>query len=292
MSENKQVEAVKKDITVQVLDKINLFKENGELTIPSNYSPENALKSAYLVLTEMKDKSGKPILELCTKPSIANALFSMVTWGLSPMKNQVYFIPYGDKLQISKSYLGNIAIAKRTAGVKEVNAVVVYKNDNFEVGVNPRNGLYEVYKHETKFENINDPDIIGGYAVVIFNDGRVKTEIMNIKQVETSWNQGYAKGGSPAHKNFRGEMVKKTIINRALKSVIGSSDDSALYEESEIIEPTAENELKLEYSTSANIEAIDFEEVAEQPKQKTKEVVKEEVKQEVEEPKSFEEAGF
>ena len=35
MSENKQVETVKKDITVQVLDKINLFKESGELTIPS-----------------------------------------------------------------------------------------------------------------------------------------------------------------------------------------------------------------------------------------------------------------
>jgi recombination protein RecT len=289
MSETtKNVETVKKDITVQVLDKINVFKENGELTIPSNYSPENALKSAYLVLSEQKDKSGKSVLESCTKPSIANALFSMVTWGLSPMKNQVYFIPYGDKLQISKSYLGNVAIAKRTAGVREVNAVVVYKEDLFNIGVNPKTGIFEVIQHETKLENINDQDIIGGYAVVIFNDGRVKTEIMNIKQVETSWNQGYAKGGSPAHKNFRGEMVKKTIINRALKTVIGASDDSALYEEQEVIIPTAENELKREFTHNANAEVIDFEEIAEQPK----ETEKEEVKQEVEEPKSFEEAGF
>jgi recombination protein RecT len=289
MSETtKNVETVKKDITVQVLDKINVFKENGELTIPSNYSPENALKSAYLVLSEQKDKAGKSVLESCTKPSIANALFSMVTWGLSPMKNQVYFIPYGDKLQISKSYLGNVAIAKRTAGVKEVNAVVVYKEDLFNIGVNPKTGIFEVIQHETKIENINDQDIIGGYAVVIFNDGRVKTEIMNIKQVETSWNQGYAKGGSPAHKNFRGEMVKKTIINRALKTVIGASDDSALYEEQEVIIPTAENELKREFTHNANAEVIDFEEIAEQPK----ETEKEEVKQEVEEPKSFEEAGF
>jgi recombination protein RecT len=289
MSETtKNVETVKKDITVQVLDKINVFKENGELTIPSNYSPENALKSAYLVLSEQKDKSGKSVLESCTKPSIANALFSMVTWGLSPMKNQVYFIPYGDKLQISKSYLGNVAIAKRTAGVKEVNAVVVYKEDLFNIGVNPKTGIFEVIQHETKLENINDQDIIGGYAVVIFSDGRVKTEIMNIKQVETSWNQGYAKGGSPAHKNFRGEMVKKTIINRALKTVIGASDDSALYEEQEVIIPTAENELKREFTHNANAEVIDFEEIAEQPK----ETEKEEVKQEVEEPKSFEEAGF
>lgn len=278
-------EAVKKDITVQVLDKINLFKNSGELTLPKDYSPENALKSAYLVLSEQKDKAGISVLESCTKPSIANALFSMVTWGLSPMKSQVYFIPYGDKLQISKSYLGNIAIAKRTAGVKEVNAVLVYKNDLFNIGVNPKTGIFEVTEHSTSLENINDAEIIGGYAVVIFNDGSVKTEIMNIKQVETSWNQGYAKGGSPAHKNFRGEMVKKTIINRALKTVIGSSDDSALYDEQEITYPTTESEVKYEIETKANVEVIDFEEIP---------APIEEVKEEkvIDEPKSFEEAGF
>jgi recombination protein RecT len=278
-------EAVKKDITVQVLDKINLFKNSGELTLPKDYSPENALKSAYLVLSEQKDKAGKSVLDSCTKPSIANALFSMVTWGLSPMKSQVYFIPYGDKLQISKSYLGNIAIAKRTAGVKEVNAVLVYKNDLFNIGVNPKTGIFEVIEHSTSLENINDAEIIGGYAVVIFNDGSVKTEIMNIKQVETSWNQGYAKGGSPAHKNFRGEMVKKTIINRALKTVIGSSDDSALYDEQEITYPTTETNVEFEINTKANAEVIDFEEIP---------TSVEEVKEEkvVDEPKSFEEAGF
>jgi recombination protein RecT len=209
----------------------------------------------------------------------------MVTWGLSPMKSQVYFIPYGDKLQISKSYLGNIAIAKRTAGVKEVNAVLVYKNDLFNIGVNPKTGIFEVIEHSTSLENINDAEIIGGYAVVIFNDGSVKTEIMNIKQVETSWNQGYAKGGSPAHKNFRGEMVKKTIINRALKTVIGSSDDSALYDEQEITYPTTETNVEFEINTKANAEVIDFEEIP---------TSVEEVKEEkvVDEPKSFEEAGF
>jgi recombination protein RecT len=109
---------------------------------------------------------------------------------------------------------------------------------------------------------------------------------MNIKQVETSWNQGYAKGGSPAHKNFRGEMVKKTIINRALKTVIGSSDDSALYDEQEITYPTTESEVKLEIENKANAEVIDFEEIP---------APVEEVKEEkvvVDEPKSFEEAGF
>ena len=40
---------------------------------------------------------------------------------------------------------------------------------------------------------------------------------------------GVMKGGSPAHKNFDDQMVKKTVINRACKTLINSSDDTALY---------------------------------------------------------------
>ena len=50
------VETVKKDVTVKVLEKINAFQQSGELTLPSSYSPENALKSAMLILSETIDK--------------------------------------------------------------------------------------------------------------------------------------------------------------------------------------------------------------------------------------------
>ena len=40
---NTNVEVAKKDITAAVLAKIETFKQTGELRLPKDYSPENAL---------------------------------------------------------------------------------------------------------------------------------------------------------------------------------------------------------------------------------------------------------
>ena len=54
-TENTAVVAqVKKDISTQVLDKIAAFQASGELTIPKEYNVENALKSAYIILSDPK----------------------------------------------------------------------------------------------------------------------------------------------------------------------------------------------------------------------------------------------
>ena len=258
-----EVEKVKKDITVKVLDKINVFQEQGELTLPKDYSPENALKSAYLILTETLDRDKKPVLESCSPQSIANSLLSMVTWGLSPIKNQVYFIPYGGKLQISKSYLGNIAIAKRVADVKEVRANCIYDGDDFDYEIDVNTGRLRILKHKPSFENIDNTKIKGAYAVVIYNDNTTSVEIMNMKQIKTSWEQGQSKGNSPAHSKFGDEMAKKTVINRALKTVIGSSSDAGLYDDKEVSKPTTESLVNEEIEENANTEVLDFEEAEE-----------------------------
>src|SRR5690554_4387057 len=96
-----KVESVKKDVSTQVLAKIEAFKATGELKIPKDYSPENALKAAYLILSETKNSSNQFALQHCTKESIANALLKMVVWGLSPLKKQCDFIMYGNKLDCS-----------------------------------------------------------------------------------------------------------------------------------------------------------------------------------------------
>ncbi|MEJ7445812.1 RecT family recombinase, partial [Staphylococcus hominis] len=68
----------------------------------------------------------------CTKESMAQALLGMVTQGLNPAKNQCYFIPYGNKMQIQRSYHGNIMMLKRDAGAKDVVAQIIYKGDSFK----------------------------------------------------------------------------------------------------------------------------------------------------------------
>ncbi|NLV81872.1 MAG: recombinase RecT, partial [Synergistaceae bacterium] len=86
---------MEKDISDQVFNRLHELEATGQLIFPPNYAVGNALKSAYLILQETKDKDGRPVLETCTKTSIANSLLDMVIQGLNPVKKQCYFIPFG-----------------------------------------------------------------------------------------------------------------------------------------------------------------------------------------------------
>lgn len=244
-----------KNITEDVLVRINQFQQLGELRIPKDYSPENALKSAYLILTDMVDSQKRPVLQSCTKESIANALLNMVVQGLSPMKKQGAFIAYDGKLSWQTEYHGNIALAKRYGGVKDVTANVIYEGDVFEYTIDPATGRKKIIRHDQKFENIDINKIKGAYATLILEDGSNFVEIMNIAQIRTAWNQGAAKGNSPAHRNFADEMAKKTVISRACKLFISTSDDSSIIPDDAEVTQDVQAEV---VSSRANRQVIDY----------------------------------
>lgn len=226
--------AVQKDVVDSVLAKINTFEENGELKLPANYSAPNALKSAWLILQDAVDKNNQPVLVSCTRESIANSLLSMVVQGLSPVKNQCYFIPYGKELQLQRSYLGTLAVAKRVGGVKTAVANCIYEGDKFVYSIDPETGLKKIVEHTQDLENLDADKVKGAYAILTTEDGRTIVEIMNMGQIRKAWMQGSMKGGSPAHKNFGDEMAKKSVLGRACKMLIGISDDADLYDEQDI----------------------------------------------------------
>ena len=226
--ENTAVAVQEKNISEKVLERINAMPEEGGLTVPGDYSPENALKSAWLKLQEVTDKNGRNALQVCTTGSIANALLDMVVQGLSPAKNQCYFIVYGKELALMRSYMGAVAVAKRFAGVKDVIAQVVYEGDAFAYAIDPMTGNKSITKHEQEIGNINIDKIIAAYAVVVRDGFENYAEIMTMEQIKKAWGQGAMKGDSGAHKNFAEEMAKKTVINRALKVMINSSSDSEI----------------------------------------------------------------
>lgn len=253
---NTAVATVKADISAQVLSKIDAFQKSGELTLPKDYNAENALKSAYIILSDPKNN----ILSKCDKSSVAEALLKMVVYGVSPIKKHCYFIPYGDKLECSISYAGNIAIAKRYGKLKSIKANAIFKGDAFEFEVDSVTGRRKVIKHTQTLESIGTNEIVGAYAVYELLDGTVDVEVMNINQIRMAWGQGGSKGGSPAHKNFADQMAAKTVINRACKLLISSSDDSVLYdplEDEKVIDVAAEN-VAHEIKTEANKESLDF----------------------------------
>lgn len=266
--ENKAVTVQEKNIVDNVLNRVKELEKEGSLQFPSNYSYSNALKSAYLLLQETVDRDKKPVLQSCSQSSIANALLDMTIQGLSPAKKQCHFIPYGGRLQLSRSYMGTVAVTKRLKGVKNVFANIIYEGDEFEYKLDLDTGLKKITKHEQKFENIDPAKIMGAYAIIIREDEQNYVEIMNINQIRKAWEQGAAKGKSGAHMNFADEMAKRSVINRACKMFANTSDDSDLliqafnnsdekkYDKETLVD-NVDYEVKEELKSKANVKEID-----------------------------------
>lgn len=255
------------NISEQVLARVNTFTEDGGLKLPKNYAVQNHMKSAWLVLQETKDLKGQPALQVCTKESIANALFDMVLQGMSVSMKQGYFIVYGNKLQFKRSYFGTVALAKRCGGiVGEPVANVIYEGDEFVYTIDPKTAKMSIIEHKQKVENIDDSKIKAAYALITRADGSTELTIMSMAQIRTAWNQGATHGASPAHKNFPTEMCKKTVIGRACKLIINSSDDAWLYDGKQDEDDVDTAQQQRNAAQAVNAEVVDFaEEVNDQP---------------------------
>ncbi len=94
------------------------------------------------------------------------------------------------------------------------------------------------------------------------------TEIMSFEEIEEAWKQSqmvydgkFKEDGT--HRRFPQEMAKKTVINRACKKLLNSSDDSSLLS-SEIKNRDNRQRkeiLDAEEEANANKELLEFEEV-------------------------------
>ena len=157
----------------------------------------------------------------------------MVIQGLNPDKKQCYFIVYGDKLQLQRSYFGSIAVAKQVnEDIEDIIAEVIYIGDNFKTS--KKRSRTFVLEHEQDFENIDKANIAGAYATILYKDGTDESVVMTIAQTNhQAWKQskmqvfddkGKVKDTS-THGKFAEEMAKKTVINRAAKMKINTSDD-------------------------------------------------------------------
>lgn len=246
------------NISEQVLSRIEQFQKDGSMILPKNYSVENHMKSAWLALQEVEDKEHHKALQICTKESIANSLLDMVLQGLSVSKNQGYFIVYGNKLVFKRSYFGTIALAKRAGGmVSEPVANVIYEGDDFQYEIDPKTAKVSIIKHSQKLENIDNSKIKGAYALVTLTDGTTQVTIMSMQQIRAAWGQGATKGNSPAHKNFAEEMAKKTVIGRACKVIINSSDDAWLYDGKEDDADSDKASIQRDAAQHSDVQIID-----------------------------------
>ncbi|MBS1012477.1 recombinase RecT [Levilactobacillus brevis] len=221
-----EVAETQRSLDAGVQNQINqmMNQENG-LKLPANYAVGNALKSAFFAL---KSSSDGDLIQIAahvpeTKTSIANALMDMVVQGLTPAKTQVYFIKYGQKVQMQRSYFGTQAALKRLSEVDDCWANVVHDGDDFEISA--EDDRLMVTKWKPTLEGL-DGQIKYVYAVIKMADGTHQYTVMTFKQIQNSWSQTRSQGA--VQNKFSDEMAKRTVLNRAAKNILNTSDDSDL----------------------------------------------------------------
>jgi recombination protein RecT len=227
------VVALSREFTDEVMDQINILVESKAITLPTNYAVGNVFKNAFITLQQVETKDHKPALSVCTRQSISIALLDMAVQGLDPAKKQCYFVAYGNKIVLMRSYFGTVTALKRIRpDVDGVVAQVVHDGEEFSFSYGA-DGMVHVDKHaNATLATLNKP-IVAAYANILDKDKNVLAcGIMTKAEIEAAWKQGYS-GYDPnklsdTHVKFAQEMAKKTVINRTCKMLINTSDDESL----------------------------------------------------------------
>lgn len=260
-NQNKPTTGVSQIIN-QAIKQYTKMVEDKVFDVPENYSYKNAIQQARYLLTKPADSGknkGLAIIDICTPQSILQSVMEMAQKGLNPDKKQCYFIPYGNTCTLSISYQGNVALAKRGGeDIGEVYGYAVYKDDVLDLSFNPQRGVFEIESYQPDISKWTKPGITGAFAVITDRAGNVKyTEYMTMEQIKDAWNMGFAKGESPAHKNFPDQQAIKTVKSRAVKSFVNTADDSEIVSSEEKSITYTDRTLNEELQSKANALELD-----------------------------------
>lgn len=240
-----------------------------------------AMNFAY-ALSNVKNKAGQYAIDFCDLSSIRMAFDEVIKYGLDLTLQQAVLIPYNNKLQLQIEYFGWQKILKDLYPNCEVNAVVVYEGEPFEID-RLANGKFN-FKHKPNATARKKGQISGAYfecrikkqqqktTKTTYPDGRIEettynyydyeivgTDYMTIDEIKNSWNK--SKNGISVHLAHPHEMAKKTIINRGCKALVRTMqafNNDVVYDEEESYGKVLE-EKTLEYTVNVGSEEFNVE---------------------------------
>jgi recombination protein RecT len=202
--------------------KAYIAKMEGEIkkALPSVMTPERFTR---IVMSAI---STTPQLAEIAPQSFLGAMMTAAQLGVEPNTplGQAYLLPYRNKgvleCQFQLGYKGMIDLARRSGEVANIDAHVVYENDEFEYCF----GLHPDLKHVPA--KTNRGEAIFYYAVFTLTNGGFGFEVMSREDIEKhakKYSKSNSSGYSPWTTNFD-EMAKKTVLKKALKYAPLKSD--------------------------------------------------------------------
>ncbi len=194
--------------------------------MPQDFNQTRFLQNCMTVLQDTKG------IENCKPVSIARTLLKGAFLGLDFFQKECYAIPYGGDLQFQTDYKGETKMAKKYSirPIKDIYAKVVRKGDEFKEEIVAGQQVVDF-----KPLPFNDAEIIGAFAVVLYQDGGMEYETMSTKQIEgIRENFSKMKNGLMWTKTPE-EAYKKTVLRRLTKKIekdFASIEQAKVYDES------------------------------------------------------------
>ena len=238
-----------KNISDKIFNQISILQNEQGLELPKNYNVSNALKSAYLTL------AANDLLNT-DQTALAQALLDMCIQGLTPAKRQCYFINYGGKVNMMRSYFGDKSVCINAGIVQNIEANVIYQDD--VVNVYYVDDRIKV-EHKTSWDNFGKP-IIGAYAWAILPDGTKIYDIMTMDRIKKSWSMSKNNSNNKLQNNYSDDACKRTVIRHMAKSLFNASGDN------EVISRSYNSTTENEYDNNREFIKADVKEVHEEQK--------------------------
>lgn len=213
-----QIKSKKAPSTIK--DYINLYSKEIAKALPSVLTPERFSRMAMTAITKT------PKLAECSPQSFIGSLLTAAQLGLEPNTplGQAYLIPFYNsrkriyECQFQVGYKGMIDLCNRSGEIKNIEAHIVYENDEFEFEY----GLDSKLKHKPCMSDKGAP--VWVYALYRLNNGGYGFEVMSVDDC-IAHGEKYSKAfnNSPWQTNPE-EMIKKTVLKKVLKYAPVRSD--------------------------------------------------------------------
>ena len=171
------------------------------------------------------------ILNACTVDSVVQSIASLAALRLSPVKalNEAYFIPFGHACTLMVGYRGFIKLITNTGVVSGVEAVLVYKGEEFKFW-RDENGPHIYHVPDISLQG-DVSQVVAGYAIGYNRMGppsviaMSRAELDKVRSTTKQRNKGHE---SPAWKMWPDQMQLKTLVRRLQKWIPQTGDAQAL----------------------------------------------------------------
>lgn len=198
------------EVAIKFSDKLTDKLISVESALPKDFNRERFVQNCIAVMNE------NPGLAKINPAQVIQGLCKGAYLGLDFMNRECYLIPYGNSVQFQTDYKGEVKFTKKYSvrKIKDIYAKVVREGDEFTEEI--KDGQPSIDFKPLPF---NGGNIIGAFAVVLYNDGGMSYETMSVADINSVRNNYSKASQSKAWKNSFDEMCKKTVLRRLCKHI-------------------------------------------------------------------------